>query len=294
MNQTMTHTVVGLFDSKSEAQSAMTQLVAQGFAKENIDLSNRAASGASGSTGTSANYNDNSVGDSIGNFFSSMFGSDSPDASRYSSVASETEAVLVVQTESNERANIAARILDDAGAVDVDERTGGSQQNQQQFAQGGTASTSNTARTSDTTEASQTIPVIEENLAVGKREVETGGVRVRSRVIEKPVHESVRLREEHVTVNRRPVDRAVGEGDFAAFKEGDIEITEHAEKAVVAKEARVVEEVSIGKNVSEREETVSDTVRSTEVDVEQVPGRLNVDTDVDTDTDHTRTRNARP
>jgi uncharacterized protein (TIGR02271 family) len=293
MNQTMTHTVVGIFDDKSEAQTAMTELSANGFGKENIDLSHRRTSDASTTSTGTAGYNDDndSVGDSIGNFFSSMFGSDSPQAHNYSSVASETEAVLVVQTESAERASVAAEIMDNAGAVDVDERAAQYQQNQ--FANTGSTGTSNYANPG-TAETGQTIPVIEENLAVGKREVETGGVRVRSRIIERPVEESIRLREEHVTVNRRPVDRAVSEGDFAAFREGDIEITEHAEKAVVAKEARVVEEVSVGKNVTEREETVSDTVRSTEVDVEQVPGRMNVDTDVETDIEHTRTRNARP
>jgi len=111
---------------------------------------------------------------------------------------------------------------------------------------------------------------MEEQLQIGKREVEGGGVRVRSRIVEKPVEETIRLREEHVTVNRRPVDRAVGEGEFANFKEGDIDISERSEQAVVSKDARVTEEISIGKNVEEREETVSDTVRSTEVDVEQI------------------------
>lgn len=293
MNQTMTHTVVGIFDDKSEAQTAMTELSANGFGKENIDLSHRStAAGTTGSTG-SAGYNDNddSVTDSIGNFFSSMFGDDSDAARNYSNVANDTEAVLVVQTESAERASLAAEIMDNAGAVDVDERAARYGQNQQNFADAQNYQNSANMRTA---EADQTIPVIEENLAVGKREVETGGVRVRSRVIEKPVEESIRLREEHVTINRHPVNRAVGDAELANFREGSIEITEHAEKAVVAKEARVVEEVEIGKNVSEREERITDTVRSTEVDVEQVPGRMNADSDIDTDIEHTRTRNARP
>jgi uncharacterized protein (TIGR02271 family) len=114
-----------------------------------------------------------------------------------------------------------------------------------------------------------TIPVVEEELQVGKREVERGGVRVESRVEEKPVTEQVQLREERVHVERRPVDRPVTDAD-AAFREGTLEVTERAEEAVVGKTARVVEEVVVGKHVEERTETVSDTVRRTDVDVQEV------------------------
>ncbi|HYN85704.1 MAG TPA: DUF2382 domain-containing protein [Pyrinomonadaceae bacterium] len=113
-----------------------------------------------------------------------------------------------------------------------------------------------------------TIPVVEEELQVGKREVERGGVRVESRVEEVPVEKDVHLREERVRVERRPVDRPAGDAD-AAFREGSIEVTERAEVPVVAKEARVVEEVVVGKEVAERTETVRDTVRRTDVDVQE-------------------------
>ena len=113
---------------------------------------------------------------------------------------------------------------------------------------------------------------IEESLQAGKRTEQTGGVRLRSRIVEKPVEANVRLREEHVVVNRIPVNRPAGEADFKAFKEGQVELTETAERAVVAKQAVVVEEVSLGKQVTEREEVIRDTVRNTEVDVEQIPG----------------------
>lgn len=114
------------------------------------------------------------------------------------------------------------------------------------------------------------IPVVEEDLVVGKRTVDQGGVRVFRRVVEIPVEESVSLREEHVTMERRPVDRAVSATD-AAFGDQTIELTETAEEAVIAKHARVVEEVLVGKQTSERVETIHDTVRKTEVEVEQIP-----------------------
>ena len=114
------------------------------------------------------------------------------------------------------------------------------------------------------------IPVIEEELQVGKREVETGGVRVTSNVTEVPVEEQVRLREEHVTVDRHPVDRPATDADLRAAQGAVLEVTETAEEAVVAKQARVVEEVVVGKEASERTETIRDTVRHTDVDVQQL------------------------
>jgi len=116
--------------------------------------------------------------------------------------------------------------------------------------------------------ATTAIPVVEEELQVGKRAVERE-VRVHTTVTEKPVEEQVRLREEHVTVERRPVDRPVSAADQAAFKEGVIEMTETVEEPVINKQARVVEEVVVHKEVKDRVETVRDTVRRTDVEIEQ-------------------------
>jgi uncharacterized protein (TIGR02271 family) len=113
----------------------------------------------------------------------------------------------------------------------------------------------------------EVIPVTEEQLKVGKRDVAHGRVRVRSYVVETPVQEQVNLRQEHVSIERRPVDRAAGAGDNL-FRERTIEAEERAEEAVVAKEARVKEELVLKKDVNQRTETVSDKVRRTEVEVE--------------------------
>ncbi len=114
------------------------------------------------------------------------------------------------------------------------------------------------------------IPIVEEQLAVGKRQVQGGGARVHTFVTETPVSESVTLHEEHVTVDRRPVDRAVSDADLSAFKEGTIEVTATSEVPVVSKESRVVEEVVVGKTATDRTQTVQDTVRRTDVDVENL------------------------
>jgi stress response protein YsnF len=116
--------------------------------------------------------------------------------------------------------------------------------------------------------ATTAIPVVEEEVQVGKRAVERD-VRVHTTVTEKPVEEQVHLREERVSVERRPVNRAASTADQTAFKEGVIEMTETVEEPVINKQARVVEEVVIHKEVRDRVETVRDTVRRTNVEVEQ-------------------------
>jgi uncharacterized protein (TIGR02271 family) len=124
----------------------------------------------------------------------------------------------------------------------------------------------------------QVLPVVQEEIQVGKRAVQGGGVRVIQRVTETPVSEMVRLREERAVVERRPVDRPATEADFANFREGTIEVRETSEEAVVGKTARVVEEVVVGKEVQERTETISDTVRRTDVEVEQLGGERSAST----------------
>ena len=112
-------------------------------------------------------------------------------------------------------------------------------------------------------------PVVEEKLSVGKREVQKGGVRVSSRVVESPVEQQVNLRDERVKVERRAVDRPLNAADQSAFREGTMEFKETVEEPVVAKTARVVEEVVVNKDVRQRTQTVRDTVKKTEVDVDQ-------------------------
>lgn len=118
----------------------------------------------------------------------------------------------------------------------------------------------------------ETVPIVEERLRVGKRDTSHGRVRVRSYVVEEPVSETVRLEEERVEVDRHPVDRAVGAGDGDLFRERSIEAEEYREEAVVSKEARVVEEVGLRRTHDSHEETVSDTVRRTEVEIDDGRG----------------------
>ena len=114
------------------------------------------------------------------------------------------------------------------------------------------------------------VPVIEEELQVGKRAVQRGGVRVHSRVVNQPVEEQINLREEHVRVERRPADRPVQAADMGRLRDQTVEVTETSEEPVISKRARVREEIVVGKETTERTETIRDNVRRTEVRVDPI------------------------
>lgn len=115
------------------------------------------------------------------------------------------------------------------------------------------------------------IDIVEEQVVIGKREVDRGTVRVRSYVRETPVSEEVHLREQNVHVERRAVDRPATD---AAFQDRTIEARSYGEEAVVEKTARVVEEVALNKTQDTRVERVEDTVRRTEVEIEGEDGTV--------------------
>jgi len=189
--------------------------------------------------------------------------------------------VLVVAQVEDNRVHEATNIMERPGLIDIDhEAEGWRASGWKGFDSSDTSwdrsrSTAGAAQMASTKRSNvgrdvddETFEVVEEELQVGKRAVETGGVRVKSQVREVPVEEEVRLREEHVNVERRPVNRPATTADLNAFKEGSIEVKETQEQAVVSKDARVVEEVHVSKNVDERTEKVRDTVRRTDVEVE--------------------------
>jgi stress response protein YsnF len=306
----MAHTVVGFFDNAAEAQDAVVKLTKYGIARERIDVSNNRSGDSSTRTTGSDSYrssdgdsyrttdtdraynrdNDGEHENGITRFFKNLFGDNDNDADKYSRVASRAESIVTVHANSEDEAEQAADILDDCGAVDVDERAAKYGYSGQSSSQSGNSNNLNTNDRIDTDRnRTEKLDVIREDIEIGKREVERGGVRLRSRIVEKPVEETVRLREEHVTVNRNPVDRATTDKDFGNFQDRDIEMIERDEVPVVRKESRVVEEVSLNKEVEEREETIRDTVRSTEVDVENINRDKNSDRNFRSDSDLTDT-----
>jgi len=303
----MSQTVIGMFDDAHQAREAALKLENLGVTRDHIDISTQQA-GSSAST-SSPDRDD----DTISGFFRSLFNSDD-EVSKYSSVA-RRGAMVTVHADSPQQAERARDLLDQCGAVDVDERHQQYQTGWTGMAAGQGPSNQSTGMSSQSTSGSsmaanmeaqnlnrqdvtgrgtdatgQTIPIIEESLQVGKREVETGGARIRSRIVEKPVEEHLRLRQEHVWIERNPVNRPASEADIQGFREGQIEMTEHAEVPVVNKEARVVEEIRMGKEVEERDETVRGTVRRTDVDVERLDGDQTQQRRLSSDDDNLNTR----
>jgi stress response protein YsnF len=120
---------------------------------------------------------------------------------------------------------------------------------------------------SEETEAAQ---AVEETVRVGKEQV-TGGKRLVTNVTEREVEKPVTLREEKVEVERNHDSRRLSpEEANKAFEEKTVEMTATSERPVVSKEARVVEEVALRKQAGERQETVRETVRRSEVEVEDI------------------------
>jgi uncharacterized protein (TIGR02271 family) len=118
-------------------------------------------------------------------------------------------------------------------------------------------------------EREEVLRLAEEQMNVGKRAFETGTTRIRRYMTERPVEAQVNLHEEHAQVLRR----AISDPNYIAdidWSDKEYTVTETAEKAVVNKTARVVEEVAVRKEGTDRVETIRDTVRRQQVDVEKV------------------------
>jgi uncharacterized protein (TIGR02271 family) len=290
----MSRTITAMFDSRSEAEAARDRLSQSQTEADRVRIIDQNSSG-----GSYRGEPSGSSGQSEG-FWGSLKDLFMPDEDRhaYGEGIRRGHYMLVAEVD-EDQADEACRVLDQSNSVDFDQRQdewrqggwAGYQANAQSGAFGRLSGHEQaSARTGDTI-AEEHIPIVEEELRVGKREVERGGARVRSYVREIPVHEQVNLREEHVSVERRPVHETLREGDLNRgdiFQDREIELTERAEEAVVAKEAHVNEEVVVRKTAEERVEQIDDTVRKTEVDVDEGRGAFGFDRDRDRDNDGVR------
>ena len=289
-------TITALYDSREYANNAALMLRQAGIPDSDVTMSPEA-----GALGTSATVDRPATG-----FWASlenMFG-DTDDRHTYAEGVRRGGTMITVHVDDHQ-VDDAVAMLEKHGSVDMNERetawrsegwsgatavTGGG------VASEGagpirsvtpvadtTVSTATALKASDVvTPTKQTgvgglraaaddvVQVVEESLNVGKRAVNRGKVRLHTYVVEKPVTESVTLRDETVSIDRRPVDRALAAADLGvdAFKDRTIEMDELSEEAVVGKTTRVVEEIGISKKATDRVETINDSVRSTKVDIE--------------------------
>jgi uncharacterized protein (TIGR02271 family) len=246
-----TRTITAFFDRRNDANAAIQRLVTAGVQRNQISM----VEGSKQSSASKApNQADTGFWDSLKDFFL-------PDEDRqtYSEGLRRGGFLVTVRT-NNTLYDRALAILDDEGTVDLDQRMATWRKEGWQPQAVGTEMRSPSAE-------HEVIPITEEQLKVGKRDVSHGRVRVRTYVVEEPIQESVNLREERVRVERRPVDRPAT-SDERLFQNRTIEAEERAEEAVVEKQARVKEELTVRKDVDQRSKTVSDKVRRTEVKVE--------------------------
>ncbi|WP_375410718.1 YsnF/AvaK domain-containing protein [uncultured Methylobacterium sp.] len=264
----MTQTVTALFDNRREAETAIEKLVQAGIDRNAIRLTAGAETANRTTTGSYDHQRD------AGGFWSSLKDLFLPEEDRYAYSEGLSRGGTLVSVKAEDgHADRVSDLLEGLGSVHLEEReTSWRKEGWTGYTAGSGASGTATSATGSSRD--ETIPVVEETLQVGKRAAESGRVRVRSYVVETPVNEQVTLHNESVHVERRPVDRSPTPSDERLFAEKTIEATTRSEQAVVSKEARVVEEVGLRRDATERTETVSDTVRRTEVEVEDERGNV--------------------
>ncbi|PWC55019.1 YsnF/AvaK domain-containing protein [Azospirillum sp. TSO22-1] len=307
----MHRTIVALYDTRSDAEAAVRDLEAAGFDRSTTEIITHAEAVTGIGSAAGQDYIDTDYSrQNSGGFLARLTGWNVPerDAHVYAEGVRRGGALLKVRVDDDD-VDRAVAVLERGNVVDVEQReaayrtTGWSgydetaapydetmaAEERTRYGTGltGAAQSFRDVNTTDTTYSDSTarrgvdvdreevIPVAEEKLDIGKRAVEGGVVRVRTYVTETPVNETVNLRQERVHVERRAVDRAVDDLPEDAFREREIEVRETAEEAVVQKRAHVTEEVVIRKDVKERAQNVSDTVRRTEVEIDD--GRTGTD-----------------
>jgi uncharacterized protein (TIGR02271 family) len=265
----MTRTITALFDQRADAEAAKNRLEAANVETGHISIHDKTSSGFH-ATGKSTTQ-DPGVWSSIKNAFV-------PDEDRHTYEEGVRRGGFLLTADVNDdNIDAAVRVLEESDSIDVDDRaqqwksSGWDHTPAAAVGAGVGAAAYGSDRTGTDVEGEQSIPIVEEQLVVGKREVDRGGARVRSYVTETAVHEQVRLRDEKINVQRRAVDRPLTDADDA-FRERTIEVTATGEEAVVGKTARVVEEVVVSKIAGEHVEQIDDTVRHTEVEIDEDNG----------------------
>ena len=300
-------TVISAFDDRELAQRAVDRLVELGFDRDDLHIQSGRETRTDTDTSAAAGGDDDGFFHRVARFFADLFGGDDTDDSgRYAEAVRRGSTVLIVDARDDAQAERARSALEELGGhIDLDERSAQweregwspSASERPRAAPGETVEVESTrmprvanaameddasahsrmgasdaarhaSGANDAALEESVLPVVQEEMKIGKREVQRGGVRVIQRMTQTPVRELLRLREERAVVERHPVDRPATPADFQAFREGTIELRETVEEPVVSKTAHVVEEVVVGKRVEERTQTVEDVVRRAAVEVE--------------------------
>jgi uncharacterized protein (TIGR02271 family) len=252
--------IVAVYDTEAHAAAAVRDLEAAHVPPEAI--SRHAGTGSmSGSAGSGAN----AAGGQ--GFWSSLFGGEPDhDTAVYDRSLESGSSVVTVRVP-DEHVDGVTRILERHQPIDIDERAAslGLGASRTPVAAANTQSSGETALG---TGGEEVIALSEEQLTVGKRLINRGTTHIRRFVVETPVEENVTLRSERVSIDRRPAS-AGARVDDADFTDRTIEVAETDEEAVIGKTVRVKEEVVVRKEAADRVETVRDTVRRHDVEIER-------------------------
>lgn len=231
----MSTTIIAMYDNAAKAEKVVNEIVNAGISRDQVEVLSGNGNGASSLIGKLSEQ-----------------GVEKDEAAVYADAIGKGRSMVTVQAP-DERADETFEMMNDLGAQDLDELLAEAEASQEHE------------------ETEETVPVVEEQVSIGKRKVMRGGVRVTSTVTERPVQETLRLREEKVEVEQTSADRKLSPQEAEkAFAQKTVELAETAEEAVISKEARVVEEVSLRKSAAEREETVQAKARRTDVKVEEL------------------------
>ena len=241
-------TLVGLYPTRTVADEVRTRLEAEGVNPSDINIGADAGELASHETAETSKP--------ASGFWAWLFGSDvsAEQRERYAGDLREGSIAVSLLTRSDAERDRAIEVMEQFDPIDIEGDDGRSMALQTPAA--------------SASERDQVIPLAKEELAVGKRQVERR-YRVRTHLVERPVEAEVQLRDERVTIERRPAAATAAAPLESGFAESDVEVVERHEEPVVAKTSRASEEVVIRKAAKERVETVRDRLRETKVDVEQ-------------------------
>lgn len=246
--------VVSVYDSPEKAKAALNVLKASGIDTANVSILDR-----------------NSIGTDIDHahvgLWRRLFGENvwEHEAAVYGDTLKKGGAILAVRGPKEDVAKIMS-ILDTHQPVDVHQAAAkiGSDvpvEAKALVSSPGAAATAGAKK-------DEVLRLAEEQLNVGKRIFETGTTRIRRFITERPVEQQVNLHEEHAKIVRK----AVNDPNYIAdidWSDREYNVTETAEQAVVGKTARVVEEIQVGREGSDHVETVRDTVRRQQVEVQK-------------------------
>jgi uncharacterized protein (TIGR02271 family) len=232
-------TVIGLFDDSNEAMHAYAALQSDGFAKADLDILT----------------NDDK--------------DDEPKLAKMKKYIPEPDVTIYLEGVRQGGTIITANVADTQVSRAAEIMSGYNMVNVQKRAtELSTKAVVALPVMADAATNDNVIEVIEEDLVVGKEAVERGRMRIYNVVTEREVAQNVGLRDETIRITRRPVNRSVNISDDL-FKSRSFEMVEMDEIAKASKVARVVEEVYLGKEVAEKVETIKETLRRQDVQIEE-------------------------